>query len=89
MAGPGWIAAQCRSTRKIVADRSPDKRARLIDELLSDDVGYAEHWLTFWNDLLRNDYDGTGFITGRSQADQLGLYDSLISNKRTTSSFAN
>ena len=21
---------------------------------------YAEHWLTFWNDLLRNDYTGTG-----------------------------
>ncbi len=66
---------------KFVADRSPDKRARLIDELLSDDVGYAEHWLTFWNDLLRNDYDGTGFITGGRKQISAWLYDSLISNK--------
>jgi hypothetical protein len=36
-------------------DRSPDKRARLVDALLADNLGYAEHWMTFWNDLLRND----------------------------------
>jgi hypothetical protein len=36
----------------------------LVRELLGDRVAYAEHWLTFWNGLLRNDYTGTGFITG-------------------------
>ena len=41
-----------------------DKRAALVRSLLADRRGYADHWLTFWNDLLRNDYRGTGFIDG-------------------------
>jgi hypothetical protein len=36
-------------------DPSPAKRQKLVDALLSDNEGYAEHWMTFWNDLLRND----------------------------------
>ena len=38
-----------------LADRSPDKRTRLVDRLLDDRQAYAEHWITLWNDLLRND----------------------------------
>ncbi|MFO0868014.1 MAG: DUF1549 domain-containing protein [Pirellulales bacterium] len=64
-----------------VADRAPDKRARLIDELLGNQVAYAEHWLTFWNDLLRNDYTGTGFITGGRKQISAWLYRSLVDNK--------
>lgn len=41
----------------------PDKRARLIDHLLADSAMYTGNWLSFWNDLLRNDqgvnYAGT------------------------------
>ncbi len=62
-------------------DAAPDKRARLIARLLSNDQAYAEHWLTFWNDLLRNDYSGTGFITGGRKQISKWLYDSLIHNK--------
>jgi hypothetical protein len=59
----------------------PDKRARRIDALLADDVAYADHWLTTWNDLLRNDYTGTGFITkGRTQI-TTWLYAALRENK--------
>jgi len=36
-------------------DRSPGKRARLIDALLADPQPYAEHWISWWNDVLRND----------------------------------
>lgn len=36
-------------------DRKIDKRERLIDMLLRDNRRYADHWITFWNDLLRND----------------------------------
>lgn len=36
-------------------DPSPDRRTKLVDALLADNLGYAEHWMTFWNDLLRND----------------------------------
>ncbi len=60
---------------------APDKRARLIHELLARDVDYAEHWLTFWNDLLRNDYGGTGFITGGRKQISQWLYESLVNNK--------
>ncbi|MEI6537466.1 MAG: DUF1549 domain-containing protein, partial [Verrucomicrobiaceae bacterium] len=41
---------------KFVADKSPDKRAKLVNALLGNEIAYADHWLTFWNDLLRNDY---------------------------------
>ncbi len=58
-----------------------ESRERLIADLLADDVGYADHWLTFWNDLLRNDYTGTGFITrGRTQI-TAWLYRALLENK--------
>ena len=50
-------------------DRRPDKRARLAQRLLGDNTAYAEHWLTFWNDMLRNDYAGTGYIDGGRDAD--------------------
>ena len=66
---------------RFLFDSSPDKRARWIDQLLADDMAYAEHWLTFWNDLLRNDYDGTGFITGGRKQISGWLYESLIHNK--------
>jgi hypothetical protein len=45
-------------------DSRLDKAERLIDSLLADRRAYAEHWLTFWNDALRNAYRGTGFIDG-------------------------
>jgi hypothetical protein len=64
-----------------LADTHADKRARLVDRLLADDMAYAEHWLTFWNDLLRNDYAGTGFITGGRTQISRWLYDALVTNK--------
>lgn len=64
-----------------LADQRNDKRERLIDGLLDRDLDYAEHWLTFWNDLLRNDYTGTGFITGGRKRITGWLYDALKTNK--------
>ena len=42
---------------KFRADQTPEKHARLVAELLGDNQNYAEHWITFWNDCLRNSYD--------------------------------
>jgi len=64
-----------------VKDNAPDKRARMIDAVLAHDRAYAEHWLTFWNDLLRNDYRGTGYIDGGRKQITKWLYASLLSNK--------
>lgn len=66
---------------KFLSDESPNKRAHLVDRLLSENVAYADHWLTFWNDLLRNDYTGTGFITGGRTQITTWLYDALLRNK--------
>ncbi len=60
---------------------SPDKRNQLIKTLLSDDQNYTQHWLSFWNDLLRNDYSGTGFITGGRKQITNWLYEALSTNK--------
>lgn len=61
-------------------DDSPNKRTKLVDDLLGRDINYAEHWLTFWNDLLRNDYAGTGFITGGRTQISKWLYEALVTN---------
>jgi hypothetical protein len=41
--------------QRFIADPAPDKRTRLVDVLLADSDKYAQHWISFWNDLLRND----------------------------------
>jgi hypothetical protein len=64
-----------------VDETAPDKRQKLVHRLLDDRVAYAEHWLTFWNDLLRNDYAGTGYINGGRKQITAWLYRSLLENK--------
>lgn len=64
-----------------LADKDPQKRGKLVQTLLQDKEAYATHWMAFWNDLLRNDYAGTGYIDGgRTQISQW-LYRSLYDNK--------
>ncbi|MBM3846246.1 MAG: DUF1549 domain-containing protein [Verrucomicrobia bacterium] len=63
-------------------DSSEDKRERWVGRLLANRQAYAAHWLAFWNDLLRNDYRGTGYIdSGRKQI-STWLYEALVSNLR-------
>ena len=62
-------------------DQSPDKRARVVRRLLDDSTAYADHWLTFWNDLLRNEYRGTGYTDGGRKQITAWLYQSLAANK--------
>ena len=64
-----------------VSSTDPKKRANLIDATLARDEDYAEHWLSFWNDLLRNDYQGTGYIDGGRTQITTWLYQSLEENK--------
>jgi hypothetical protein len=64
-----------------LADPSPDKRQQLVRTLLADRRGYADNWLTFWNDLLRNDYRGTGFIDGGRRQISGWLYAALLNNE--------
>ncbi len=61
-------------------DNNPEKRSALIHALLDRNHDYSQHWLSFWNDLLRNDYSGTGFITGGRKQITAWLYDALKDN---------
>ncbi len=50
-------------TQKFITDKDPLKRDHVVDALLGDSTKYSENWISFWNDLLRNDqgvnYAGT------------------------------
>jgi hypothetical protein len=60
-------------------DPGTDKRARLVDALLADRQGYAENWVTFWNDLLRNDEQTN--IDGLRKPITAWLYAALLENR--------
>jgi hypothetical protein len=44
------------------SDSNPDKREALVTALLADNEKYADHWISFWNDLLRNE-DGVTYFS--------------------------
>lgn len=69
------------SVDAFVNDPQVNKREILAGNLLNRNDDYAQHWLTFWNDALRNDYTGTGYITGGRFDITQWLYSSLLSNK--------
>lgn len=56
-------------------------RVAAVEKLLANHQAYAEHWMTFWNDLLRNEFVGTGYIEGGRQQITQWLYRSLLQNK--------
>lgn len=62
-------------------DQNPDKRSALIKQLLAQEEEYTQHWLTFWNDALRNDYTGPGYITNGRFNITDWLYTSIKQNK--------
>ncbi|MES1221152.1 MAG: DUF1549 domain-containing protein, partial [Bacteroidota bacterium] len=64
-----------------VNNTATDKRESLVRSLLNRNDDYAQNWLTFWNDALRNDYTGTGYITGGRFDITKWLYNSLRDNK--------
>jgi uncharacterized membrane protein len=75
------LLPESEEVRAFVSDTSPDKRQELIDRLLDRDHDYTQHELSFWNDLLRNAYTGTGFITGGRKQITDWLYNALQKNK--------
>ncbi|MSU78617.1 MAG: DUF1549 domain-containing protein [Gemmataceae bacterium] len=68
-------------TKVFLESDAPDKREQVIRRLLDERRNYADHWLSFWNDVLRNDYAGTGYIDGGRKQISGWLYNSLVQNK--------
>jgi uncharacterized membrane protein len=67
--------------KDFLADTRLNKREVWVEKLLNNKDSYAQHWLTFWNDALRNDYTGTGYITNGRYNLTDWLYKSLRQNK--------
>ena len=70
MGGPGVF----------VSDGDPELRAKLVRSVLADKENFTEHWLSFWNDLLRNDYRGTGYIDGGRKSITSWLFNAVSNN---------
>ena len=68
------------AVEQFVQNRKRHKRDRIVDALLEDRRSYAEHWMTFWNDTLRNDFEGTGYIDGGRKQITRWLYNALYEN---------
>ncbi|WP_051670795.1 DUF1549 domain-containing protein [Bryobacter aggregatus] len=49
------ISPSAQSLQSFVSSTDPQKRERLIENLLSEEKLYSGHWISWWNDLLRND----------------------------------
>lgn len=64
-----------------IDDRAPAKREALVQRLLADDQKYSENWISFWNDLLRND-EGVNYYSETAGRKSISdwLFASLKSN---------
>jgi hypothetical protein len=56
-----------------LADRNPSRRTALVQRLLADSDKYAEHWISFWNDLLRND-EGVNYYSETSSRKSISTW---------------
>jgi len=56
-------------------------RAGTVKALLERRDDYAAHWFTMWNDALRNDFAGTGFIDGGRRQISKWLFAALRDDK--------
>ena len=65
---------------EFLADQDDDKRAKLVKRLLANEELYAGHWISFYNDLLRND-EGVIYHGGRESITDW-LLSALRENKR-------
>jgi hypothetical protein len=64
-----------------VADRNSNKRPALVERLLANNEKYSEHWISFWNDLLRND-EGVNYYSETSSRKSIStwLFSALTTN---------
>jgi hypothetical protein len=58
---------------RFVANSSPDKRTKLVERLLADNSNYAQNWISFWNDLLRND-EGVNYYSETASRQSIGTW---------------
>ncbi len=73
------VIPSAEAGRKFVEDTSPDKRAKLVDELMARKKEYAENWTPFWEEALASQVSVGGVATHGNYSDF--IYDSFFENK--------
>jgi Protein of unknown function (DUF1553)/Protein of unknown function (DUF1549) len=67
--------------KRFLDDPSPDKRAKLVDDLLARNEDYAAHWTPFWEEAIGSDnVDVVGGIAGRGNHRDW-IFQSFVRNK--------
>ncbi len=74
------ITPSVKERELFLKSKDLNKRSNLINKLLNRKHDFASHWLSFWNDALRNGYSGPGFLHGNRQEITPWLYRSLYNN---------
>ena len=71
-----------KDVQAFLADKAVDKRQKLVATLLADSKKYTENWISYWNDLLRND-EGVVYYSETAQRKSISpwIYSSLETNK--------
>ena len=80
----GRIPDHEKELRPFVADRTKDKREKLVEKLLSDDLyveEYARHWATVWSNVLVGRTGGRGQSLASREGLEHYLRQSLARNK--------
>ncbi len=68
-------------SKKFLNDSSPDRRAKLVDQLLARNEDYAANWTPFWEDALASaDVDKRGGIATHGNY-RNWIYQSFLENK--------
>ena len=75
------LVPSTEALEKFTKDPRKNKREIWIRKLITQKDDYTLHWLSFWNDALRNDYTGTGYITGGRRNITYWLFNAIKSNK--------
>ncbi|HVW09316.1 MAG TPA: PSD1 and planctomycete cytochrome C domain-containing protein [Bryobacteraceae bacterium] len=65
-------------------DQSPNKREALVKRLLANNEQYAENWMSFWNDMLRND-EGVNYFS--ENAGRKSISDWLFTSLKTNAHY--
>jgi len=63
-----------------IADQRPDKRSRLIDELLAQ-PGWADNWVGYWQDVLAENPNIVNPTLNNTGPFRWWLYEALLDNK--------
>ncbi|MCA9008442.1 MAG: DUF1549 domain-containing protein, partial [Planctomycetaceae bacterium] len=66
--------------RRFMADGSPDKRTRIIDQLLADER-WADHWISYWQDVLAENPTLINASLNTTGPFRWFLYDALCDDK--------